>query len=488
MGSVAQAPQRGRPRSPHRVVLAAGQVHRRAPRGRAAVDRRPGRPRQLGHSRADRRPRALRPRSGGQVRDVRHPADPRCDLRRVAPARLGASLGADQGAGHPTGDGELRGDERTLAERRGAGGRAGRRAGRARPVARLGGEHHDRSPRAGPRRRRRADGVVRRGADRAVEAGRGVGGAGCGSRRDRQAARSREARAVAVLRRRAHARPDRTCASASARAVCPSCTRSRCCTCGPASRRPDWPERRSTLLPRRAEEVRMRRRRRRSPRPPGAFIADTAVAFGAALALLVAAPAAAEAGPCLAPPVVAPISRPFSAPPCRWCAGHRGVTFTVTAGTVVRAMAPGTVTFSGIVVDVRYVVVRHGDGLLATYGGLASSPLAAGDRVAEGAVVGRAGGDLYVGLRTGPGSLHRPRAADRCAGGAAVPRAHRRHAGAPAARPGAALRAVSRARRPAVRLRPVTARPARCATSRSERRRGGGGSAPTRSRRRRSWR
>ena len=65
-------------------------------------------------------------------------------------------------------------------------------------------------------------------------------------------------------------------------------------------------------------------------------------------------------------------------------------------------MAPGVVTFSGVVVDVRYVVVRHGDGLLATYGGLASSPLAAGDRVDAGGVIGRAGGDLYVGLRIGP--------------------------------------------------------------------------------------
>ena len=147
----------------------------------------------------------------------------------------------------------------------------------------------------------------------------------------------------------------------------------------------------------------MSRRIRRWPRAPGVFIADTVVALAAALALVVAAPATPGAAQsCLAPPVVAPISRPFAAPPCPWCAGHRGVTFAVAAGTLVRAMAPGVVTFSGVVVDVRYVVVRHGDGLLATYGGLASSPLVAGDRVAAGSTVGRAGGDLYVGLRTGP--------------------------------------------------------------------------------------
>ena len=47
------------------------------------------------------------------------------------------------------------------------------------------------------------------------------------------------------------------------------------------------------------------------------------------------------------------------------------------AGTPVRAAAAGTVTFSGVVVDVRYVVVRHADGLLATYGGLSSTASAA---------------------------------------------------------------------------------------------------------------
>ena len=68
----------------------------------------------------------------------------------------------------------------------------------------------------------------------------------------------------------------------------------------------------------------------------------------------------------------------------------------------MRAAATGTVTFSGVVVDVRYVVVRHADGLLATYGGLSSTPLTTGDTVVAGAIVGHSGGELYFGLRTGP--------------------------------------------------------------------------------------
>jgi murein DD-endopeptidase MepM/ murein hydrolase activator NlpD len=126
------------------------------------------------------------------------------------------------------------------------------------------------------------------------------------------------------------------------------------------------------------------------------------VAVTTAVLANVATPDAARSASCLLPPVDAPIARPFDAPPCRWCAGHRGLTYEVGVGTPVRAASAGTVTFSGIVVDVRYVVVRHSDGLLATYGGLSSSPLNGGDRVAAGSIVGRTGGALYFGLRTAP--------------------------------------------------------------------------------------
>ena len=71
-------------------------------------------------------------------------------------------------------------------------------------------------------------------------------------------------------------------------------------------------------------------------------------------------------------------------------------------GTVVRAAAAGTVTFAGPVVDVRYVVVRHADGLLATYGGLDTISVSRGCTGRR-----RVGGrhdrcELYFGLRTAP--------------------------------------------------------------------------------------
>lgn len=124
------------------------------------------------------------------------------------------------------------------------------------------------------------------------------------------------------------------------------------------------------------------------------------VVVAVAVAALTIHARGAVAATCLRPPVDAPISRAFEQPPCPWCAGHRGITFAAVPGTPVTAAAAGTVTFSGVVVDIRYVVVRHGDGLLATYGGLRSTPLTEGDRVAAGALVGRTDGELYFGLRS----------------------------------------------------------------------------------------
>jgi len=111
---------------------------------------------------------------------------------------------------------------------------------------------------------------------------------------------------------------------------------------------------------------------------------------------------AAMAASCLRPPVEAPIARRFEAPACPYCSGHRGVSYATAAGVVVTAAAAGSVTFAGVVAGTRYVVIRHADGIVATYGGLGRATVGTGDPVAVGAVVGVTGGELYFGLRSGP--------------------------------------------------------------------------------------
>ena len=104
---------------------------------------------------------------------------------------------------------------------------------------------------------------------------------------------------------------------------------------------------------------------------------------------------------CLLPPVVAPVAEPFRMPPCRYCAGHRGIEFATDPGTQVVAAASGVVTFAGSVAGARYVVIRDRAGIRATYGGLAtvSSGMTAGADVQVGALVGRATDRFYFGLR-----------------------------------------------------------------------------------------
>lgn len=111
------------------------------------------------------------------------------------------------------------------------------------------------------------------------------------------------------------------------------------------------------------------------------------------------APAGAAQASCLRPPVTAPIVEHFESPPCPYCAGNRGIRFATARGAPVRAAASGVVVFAGWVVDTYYVVVRHGDGLRATYGALADSPWRAGQAVAAGSLIGLAADRVYFGLR-----------------------------------------------------------------------------------------
>ena len=101
------------------------------------------------------------------------------------------------------------------------------------------------------------------------------------------------------------------------------------------------------------------------------------------------------------PPVDAPVIDPFRAPASPYGPGNRGIDYATVAGTVVRAVAPGTVSFAGVVAGTRYVTVTHADGLRSSYGGLASISVTQGGVLAAGAEVGRAGDTLHLGIRRG---------------------------------------------------------------------------------------
>ena len=103
--------------------------------------------------------------------------------------------------------------------------------------------------------------------------------------------------------------------------------------------------------------------------------------------------------PCLSPPVHARVAVQFRAPLCPYCSGKRGIEYSTSRHDVVRAAAGGVVTFSGVVVATRYVIVAHSDQTLATYGMLADSAVQSGDLVTEGQIVGHSTSRLYFGLR-----------------------------------------------------------------------------------------
>lgn len=110
---------------------------------------------------------------------------------------------------------------------------------------------------------------------------------------------------------------------------------------------------------------------------------------------------AVAAAPCWPPPLIAPVTDPFRAPSCPYCAGNRGIEFATMPGDAVRAVQAGTVSWAGTIAGVRWVVVLHADGQRTTYGRLASSSVATGDRVATGRPVGTTTSSFYFGLRDG---------------------------------------------------------------------------------------
>ncbi len=124
-----------------------------------------------------------------------------------------------------------------------------------------------------------------------------------------------------------------------------------------------------------------------------------------ALAVLVVAFAVpaptARADACLLPPVDAPVVDPFRMPACSWCPGNRGIEYGPEPDTVVVAAADGEVTFAGTVAGTRWIVIRHGDGLLASYGRLGASRVRVGQHVRGGDWLATTTDRFYFGLRDG---------------------------------------------------------------------------------------
>jgi murein DD-endopeptidase MepM/ murein hydrolase activator NlpD len=108
--------------------------------------------------------------------------------------------------------------------------------------------------------------------------------------------------------------------------------------------------------------------------------------------------------PCFHAPVEGTVGEGF-APQGRY-GGHWGMDWEAPVGSPVRAVAPGTVTFAGLVVGNRSVTFHHGGGLRTSYSYLDSIAVAEGQRVAAGHAVGRSGlahgrPGLHLSLRLG---------------------------------------------------------------------------------------
>ncbi|WP_052129182.1 murein hydrolase activator EnvC family protein [Clavibacter michiganensis] len=81
------------------------------------------------------------------------------------------------------------------------------------------------------------------------------------------------------------------------------------------------------------------------------------------------------------------VTRPFEAPATAYGPGHRGIDIAADPGTEVRAVADGTVSFAGVVVDRPVVSVQHAGGLVSSVEPVVPA-VAPGDVVRAGQVIG----------------------------------------------------------------------------------------------------
>ena len=110
------------------------------------------------------------------------------------------------------------------------------------------------------------------------------------------------------------------------------------------------------------------------------------------------APSATQTRP-FVPPVDAPITDPYRPPATPYGPGNRGIEYATDPGTAVRASGDGVVAFAGVIAYERYVSIDHAGGIRTTYSYLLTIGVVAGQRVAQGDVVGATGPRLHFGAR-----------------------------------------------------------------------------------------
>jgi murein DD-endopeptidase MepM/ murein hydrolase activator NlpD len=104
-------------------------------------------------------------------------------------------------------------------------------------------------------------------------------------------------------------------------------------------------------------------------------------------------------------PVVGPVIRGFDPPSSPYGSGHRGIDVATPVGSVVRAPAPGVVSFAGMIAGQRYLTIDHGGGLRSTCSFLSGLLVRRGDLVAQGEAIALSGaghpGDVTPSLHFG---------------------------------------------------------------------------------------
>lgn len=90
-------------------------------------------------------------------------------------------------------------------------------------------------------------------------------------------------------------------------------------------------------------------------------------------------------------PVRGPVIRAFEPPSTPFGAGHRGIDVAVPVETIVRAAAPGVVTFAGAVSGHLFVTVDHGGGIASTDSWVSAILVHRGEAVLAGSPVALSG-------------------------------------------------------------------------------------------------